>query len=146
MVFQMCVHQLLMQFQNIYSDLDSIPPFIHTPVLFAFPFSFLSIFSFLFLFYPPILNCCQTSGQLFFIFIHHPTPPSQFPYSHPALLSSRSQTDCGFFGFSIIQTLFCSSDCKLAVVWIRLSLEPSEPIWIKLREPFLASHRSLFDV
>lgn len=51
-----------------------------------------------------------------------------------------------FFGFSLIHTLFHSSDCKLAVVWIRLSQELSEPIWIKLTEPFSASQRSLFEV
>lgn len=111
-------------------------------ILFGFPFpSFFYLFSFFFFTSQLLWSTRSTTFETYSLL--HPS----FPLSTPILhywVHGREQT--AFFGISLIQTLFSSSACELAVVWIRLSPELSKPIWIKLREPFLASHRFLFEV
>lgn len=102
---------------------------------------------FFFFSFPPFFFLTAVKHQANNFWVLFTTPPLSLISPTPTLhywLHGHEQAV--FFGFGVIQTLFCSSDCKLAVVWIRLSPEPSEPIWIKLREPFFASHRSLFEV
>lgn len=101
-------------------------------------------FSFFIIFFSPSTAVKHQANYFWVLF----TTPSLPPTSPTPILNYwvYGHEQSVFFGFSKIHTLFCSPDWKLAVVWIRLSPELSEPIWIKLTEPFLASHRSLFEV